>query len=77
MAMREDWMLVRRVLDYRNAQAARDLFNAGPKGFEQLAKSPGLVTLMLEMTRAQTGNDALSRDQMMAGLQERVPSGED
>lgn len=56
-AMRQDWTLVCAVLDYRNAQAAIELFNAGSKGIEQLGKHPELGQLLLEMHRAQ-GSEA-------------------
>lgn len=41
------------ILDYRNAEIIRDLFNQGSKGREELGKRPDLLDLLLEMKRAQ------------------------
>lgn len=65
VAVQEDVALVRAVIDYRNAQAARDWLNEGEKGFEELAKHPQVLSLLLDMTRAQQGQD-LTMAQMLA-----------
>lgn len=52
-----DWLGLERILDYRRASTAIELFNSGEKGFEVLSKRPDLMTMLLDMARAQGGAD--------------------
>lgn len=52
-AMQQDWALVRRILDYRNARTAVDVFNQGRKGVETMQRYPVLAQILVEMHRAQ------------------------
>lgn len=47
-----------KILDYRRASYAVELFNGGELGFEQLSKRPDLTELLLELARAQQGAGA-------------------
>lgn len=60
-----DWGELEKILDYRRARLAIDLFNGGEKGFEELAKREDLTSILLEMGRAQ-GGDGLTIEQMLA-----------
>ena len=62
VAVRQDWTLVRRIMDYRNAGVAVELFNAGGKAWGQMQKHPELGDLMLEMLSAQTGQAVTEAD---------------
>lgn len=53
VAERQDWQLCQAVIDYRNAQAAIDLFNRGSQGRDTLMQHPHLADMLLELTRAQ------------------------
>lgn len=53
VARRLDWRDVRAILDYRNAQAAIDLFNQGGKGLAELQRHPHLGQLLVDLHRAQ------------------------
>jgi len=60
-----DWLALERILDYRRAQAAIDLFNDGSKGLAALRERPDLTAILLEMGRAQAGA-GLTLDHMLA-----------
>lgn len=62
---RADWLTLSRILDYRRAQDAIRLFNGGAKGFEELSKREDLTTILLELGRAQAGQD-VELGQMLA-----------
>jgi len=72
----EDWLVLEQILDYRRAQHAVELFNAGERGFEQLQKRPDLLDLLLELGRAQ-GGPATTLDDVIGALRERQPKGDD
>ena len=72
VAQRQNWRLVRAILDYRNAEAAVHKFN-GPNGAEALAASPGLSRVLLAMHRAQNGGHG-TLDEVVADLQSRRPT---
>lgn len=74
--LREDWLVLEQILDYRRAQHAVELFNAGERGFEQLQKRPDLLDLLLELGRAQ-GGPAATLDDVLGALRERQPKGDD
>jgi hypothetical protein len=77
-ALREEWTLVSRVLEYRNAREALRLFNGGPTGLAQLQQQPQLVALLLAMTRAANGDDTLTESALLASAPDRpdTPEGE-
>lgn len=62
---------MRAVLDYRAAGQARDLMNAGDRGYAVLAQSEGLMRLLLELLRAQTGRN-LETGEALAIARERA-----
>lgn len=77
MAERQNWRTVQAILDFRNARHAIDLFNGGSKGREELAKYPDLNALLLEMSRAQAGDDALNIEQALEGIAANHPQTDD
>lgn len=62
MAERQDFRLVKAILDYRNAKHAIELINGGDKGAAELARHPHLMELLLEITRAQGAGQATADD---------------
>jgi hypothetical protein len=60
-ALQQDYTLVQSVMDWRAARRAVDLFDASD-GLEQLHKSPGLLTILAMMQRAQDGRDLYGGD---------------
>lgn len=66
-----DWLELERILDYRRARLAIDLFNQGEKGFEQLSEREDLLALLLELGRAQDSNATL--DGVYRALKEQRP----
>ena len=52
-ALRQNWPLVRDILDYRAAERAAELL-ASEGGDEVLAQQPALQRLLLDMRRAQS-----------------------
>lgn len=71
-----DWLKLERILDYRRAQYAVELFNGGERGFEQLQKRHDLLDLLLELGRAQ-GGPATTLDDVLGALREQQPKGDD
>ena len=67
-----DWLTLERILDYRRARVAVDLFNEGDRGREQLAQREDLMSLLLEMGRAQNG-DSYTLADVMTGLEQARP----
>ena len=57
IAVRQDLVLVRRILDYRAAMLAREKFNEKDKGaaFAYLQEHPRLLEVLALMSRAQRG----------------------
>jgi hypothetical protein len=72
----QDWRLVRRVFDYRNARSAIDLFNQ-KNGAAELAKHPHLGSLLLEMHRAQVDNQNVGKADVDAIMAANWPERED
>jgi len=70
--LREDWLTLERILDYRRARLAIDLFNGGQRGQAELAERDDLMGLLLEMGRAQNGDGYTVAD-VMAGLNQARP----
>lgn len=68
VARRQEWTEVQAIFDYRLALAARDLFNQGAKGFEELNKRSELQRILLEMHRAQVGQH-VTLDDVMSAMQ--------
>jgi len=56
-AMGEDLELVQRIILYRNAKQALALAKQGKSGMAILQKHPGLIDILLRLTKAQTGSD--------------------
>lgn len=54
MAERQDWRIVKAILEYRNADYAMELFRSDRK---RLAESPASMTMLLRLGRAQFGSD--------------------
>ena len=54
-ALRQDPRIVREIADYRAAREAVALFRGGNAGAEALAKAPGLMEMLRELSLAQTG----------------------
>lgn len=57
-----DYQSLARIVDYRRARLAIDLFNGGRQGAEQLGKRPDLTALLLEMGKAQGGQQTTIDD---------------
>ena len=76
VAERQEWAVVQAIQDYRAAMLARDLFNSGRKGFEQLRKRPELQRILLEMYRVQSGNN-VTLEHVFAVMGERGDESED
>lgn len=70
--LREDWLILERILDYRRARLAIDLFNGGQRGRAELAERDDLMALLLDMGRAQNGDGYTVAD-VMAGLEQARP----
>ena len=58
----EHHALTMAVLEARMAEQAVELFNQGQKGAEEMAKTPALGELLLEIVRAQRGTMATLAD---------------
>lgn len=54
-AERQDSVLVRAILDYRNARWAVDAFNDRQHGAATMQRNPHLGNLLVEMLKAQSG----------------------
>lgn len=67
-----DMLALERIIDFRRASTAIDLFNGGDRGREQLAKREDLMALLLEMGRAQNG-DGYTLADVMTGLEQARP----
>lgn len=55
VALEQDHMMVKRVLEWRMATRAIELFNAGEDGKRELASNPGLLRVLNLMRDAQAG----------------------
>lgn len=66
-ALDQDPWLVQRIAEYRAARAAADLYHQGPKGVRALMDRPPLVDLLLEMLKAQLGQD-VTADQVVESM---------
>ncbi len=62
------------MLDYRAARAAIEASKQGSKTIDIMQANPGLVTMLLEMHRAQ-GTDT-TREGLMATMKENKPEAE-
>lgn len=74
--LREDWLILEQIMDYRRARLAIDMFNGGERGRGQLAERDDLMSLLLEMGRAQNGDGYTVAD-VMAGLEQARPEKDD
>lgn len=68
VARQQDWGDVRAILDYRNAARAVELFNAHK--ISELGAEPGLLTLLLDMLRAQLGDPTLPVEAIWSQMRE-------
>lgn len=71
-----DWLQLERILDYRRARLAIDLFNDKRDGMKRLAERPDLTEILLEMGRAQAG-DATSLTDVYESIRAGRPRDED
>lgn len=71
-----DWLTLERILDYRHARLAIDLFNGGPQGVEQLGNRPDLTDLLLELGKAQAGEQTRLQD-VYGALKAQQPDTQD
>lgn len=67
-----DMLALEQIIDYRRAQLAIDLFNGGRNGAEELGKRPDLTALLLEIAKAQ-GGDETELDDVYRTLKAQQP----
>jgi hypothetical protein len=68
-AERQDWGLVKAILDYRNAKWAVESFNDLEHGQAIMQRNPHLMELLRDMVRAQLGSaDEEEVDATLAGM---------
>ncbi len=77
-AIKEDWPLVKAILEYRTAKWAVDTFNDRDHGMQTMQRNPQLLDMLKERVQAQSGADEKGADAILASMEaerEQEPQG--